>query len=139
MKEFKKALLLVIIWQIIVWGIFIFCDEVFPSHTFLQQYLLAIIFLIVTLIIYLIYSKKIVIKNNYNSKKFNASFLILWVVFSIALGFGIAEYGPSNPSRWLDSLQYIEFTTELILQVITIILVKILDVVCKFVKNKIME
>ena len=96
MKEFKKALLLVIIWQIIVWGIFIFCDEVFPSHTFLQQYLLAIIFLIVTLIIYLIYSKKIVIKNNYNSKKFNASFLILWVVFSIALGFGIAEYGPSG-------------------------------------------
>ena len=79
MKEFKKSVLLVILWQIIGWVIFAFCDEAIQIlYNDLQKYLLSIIFLIVTPIIYLIYSKKIITKNNYSSKKFNAFFLILW-------------------------------------------------------------
>lgn len=146
MKEFKKSLLIVILWQIIGWSIFAFCDEVIPHiipnfnpyNTF-EQYLLAIIFIVATPILYLIYSKKIVTKNNYNSKKFNVSFLILWTLFSIALGFGIGEYKPKDYSRWLDGLQYLEFAIGLILQVVVVVIVKIIDFIYKFIKNKIKE
>lgn len=139
MKEFKKSLLLVILWQIIGWVIFAFCDEAIQIlYNDLQKYLLSIIFLIVTPIIYLIYSKKIITKNNYSSKKFNAFFLILWVVFSIALGFTIGEYKPKD-GQWLDGLQYVEYGIALLFPVIIVIIVKIVYSIYKFLKNKIRE
>lgn len=150
MKELCKSLILVLLWQIIGWVIFAFCDEVisnlipitsmeYDDYNDLIKYIPSGIFLIVTPIIYLIYSKKIITKNNYNSKRFNAYFLILWIVFSIILGFAIAEYKPKSSSIWLDGLQYIEYGVALLIPVIIVILIKIVCFIFKFVKNRKME
>lgn len=69
MKELWKSSILVMLWQIIGWAIFAFCDEVisnlipitsmeYNDYDLSKKYIPSGIFLIVTPIIYLIYSKK---------------------------------------------------------------------------------
>ena len=86
MKEFLKALKYVILFQIISWGIFILVDEspfIIKSSAEMVSILVGIFLLIILLLLYFIFSKKVIVKNSYNSIIFIASLLILWIIFSI--------------------------------------------------------
>lgn len=86
MKEFLKALKYAIIFQIISWGIFILVDEspfIIKSNAEMISIWIGIFLLLILILLYFIFSKKVIIKNNLNSLAFNINLLVLWVIFSI--------------------------------------------------------
>ena len=88
MKEFKQALKLVLIFQILCWGIFTLCDEN-PLTTQSTAENIALSFALLSqiglLIFYYIHINKQIKKNNLNSLKFNIFLFILWIASSISM------------------------------------------------------
>ncbi len=143
MKELKKALSIALLWQLIGWFILILCDEnhfINQSSREMLSLLFEVLFLLVTLSLYFIFSKKIVLKYNYNKWKFNASLIILWGVFSIIMTW-IMSYLISNEllhvcedSGWdcfLNGFEYPLFGIGMIFQIVIVFLVKIFYGICK--------
>lgn len=147
MKEFLKSLKYVIIFQIISWGIFILVDEspfIIKSSAEMISIWIVIFLLIVLLLLYFIFSKKVIAKNNYNSIIFNASLLILWIIFSILgiyitlklVDIGVLHYCSGGGwNCFLNGIEYTLFGFGLLIIVGIIILWKIIYYCYKSIRN----
>ena len=85
MKEFTKAIIVVLIGQLLSWGLFILCDEskLMEQGTAENTALLvSLLFSIALIIIYFIYSKKFIKKYELNSVKFNSFLFSFWIILS---------------------------------------------------------
>ena len=53
------------------------------NTVYITNTIVGIFLLIVLLLLYFIFTKNVIVENNYNSIIFNVSLLILWIIFSI--------------------------------------------------------
>lgn len=147
MKEFLKALKYVILFQIISWGIFILVDEspfIIKTSAEMVSILVGIFLLIILLLLYFIFSKKVIVKNSYNSIIFIASLLILWIIFSILgiyitlklVDIGVLHYCSGGGwNCFLNGIEYGLFGFGMLIIVGIIILWNIIYYCYKLIKN----
>jgi hypothetical protein len=90
MKEFKNAMIYVLLSQGLCWLIFYLFDDqkyVFNADISNSASIIGIICLIVLLILYFVFTNKIVTKNKLNIKKFNIFLFLIWIFIQIPVAF----------------------------------------------------
>ena len=90
MKEFKNAMIYVLLSQGLCWLIFYLFDDqkyVFNADISNSASIIGIICLIVLLILYFVFTNKIVTKNKLNFKKFNIFLFLIWIFVQIPVAF----------------------------------------------------
>lgn len=91
MKEFFIALMYVVIYQIISWSTYVFFNEIIFDKNNWYGFATGIVILIIGLFSFFIIEKKITSNNKYNSKKYNISLFVLWLM-SLLLGLKIEPH-----------------------------------------------
>lgn len=140
MKEFIKAIKLVIIYQFICWGTFILCDEnkfILQSTVSGIAIVSGILLLISILILYFVFINKFIEKNNLNSVKFKTFLFILWVIFSIVISSIFVNlitngyFHICQTTGWdcfLNGFEYFLYGIFMVLLVILILIIKLIIV-----------
>ena len=139
MKEFKNAFIYSLLSQSFCWLMFYLFDDqkyVFNANDSKSASIIGIICLIMLLIIYFLFTKKIVTKNKLNSKKFNIFLFFTWMFIQIP-SYIICNYVLEiiRPCEWFGCILIgFEYYLQWFLMLLFPILILIINLVIKFCK-----
>lgn len=130
-KEFLKALLYTVLIQILIWGIYIYFNELAGYIGSNELKLLMILLCLIPLFMYFIFNKKVIEKHNLESKRFNIYLSITWtgLSFSMIILTGkfismLEDLGILHKCLgwecFLDGIEYLIFGIGMILQVVLV-------------------
>ena len=143
MKEFKNALIYVLLSQVFCWLMFYLFDDqkyVFNARISMSASIIGIICLIVLLIIYFVFAKKIVTKKKLNSKKFNVFLFLIWMFMQIP-SYNVCNYvlGIIRPCETfgciLIGFEYVIQWLLMLLFPILILIINLIIKLCKYIKK----
>lgn len=141
MKEFFKSLLYVFFTQVFCWGMFILFDELVDEGLAL---IIGLVSLIVVLILYFVFVKKIINKNKLNSTRFNIFLIFLWILLSLLNSYiflelvneGVLHYcGSAGWACFLNGIEYAIYGIFLVIMSVIIIIWKIFRKIYDFFKR----
>ena len=130
MKEFKMSLKYVIFSQLFLWIAFILCNK---------NFYFGVILLVILSILYFGFRKKIITKNELNSKKFNIFLLINWIIISILITFFIHNLDKCTSTTASDitecSLYGVEYDFYMCLMIFLLFPITLVGLIAKLFKE----